>query len=90
MFCNRFFSRKFESAWSILIKNIKEESKEKENLFKNTLNESKETYLFKSFKDIGNHLFKQNDYETCQLYYRLKFYFNFNKPKKKIYIYAKI
>jgi len=50
MFCNRFFSRKFESAWSILIKNIKEEGKEEENLFKNTLIESKETYLFKSFK----------------------------------------
>ena len=66
MFCNRFFSRKFESTWSILIKNIKEESKEEENLFKNTINESKETYLFKIFKEIGNHLFKQNDYESAK------------------------
>ena len=59
------------SKWFYLSENLKEAIKHKKKFHKTILEEGRKSFLFKNFKDIGNHLFKQNNYSSAKDLYSI-------------------
>ena len=57
--------------WFSLSKNLKEAIKNKKKFNKTIVEDGRKSFLFKNFKDIGNHLFKQNNYSSAKDLYSI-------------------